>query len=126
MIIQWHHADTGVGHSSLNAYYNVTFYVPYERLVSPTLSKRPILLAKLADELRRAGATSVAAAADIPCIWRTAVLDQPRKQRNRSYYPSFTVEQQQIYGGHAARYYAATAGPSEYIYEIQTNLHIDD
>jgi hypothetical protein len=139
MILQWHHADSHGHGRSLNAYYHVTLYVAYERLVSPNLSKGPIMAVKLADELRRAGATSVVAAADIPCVWRTVVLDQPRKQRHRNgqpqdrYQPSYTVEQQQIMGDMLQGIMFQLPDRvelneilTEYLYEIRANLHIDD
>jgi hypothetical protein len=127
MILQWHQ----------HAYYHVSLYVPFERLVSPRGG--PICAAKLADELRRAGATtSVVAAADIPCLWRTVVLDQPRKQRHQSgqhdrYEPSYTVEQQHIMVDmlHDIMFQlpdrvALNEILTDYLYEIQTNLNIDE
>jgi hypothetical protein len=145
MILQWHHAGVaGAGghshshshsHSHLNSYYNVTLHVPYERLVSVgNLSEGPVEAAKLADELRRAGALKVVAATDIPCVWRTVVMDQPRRQRRQGhrYQPSYTVEQQQVMVDmlqdimrQLPDQVALTEILTEYLYEIQTNLRID-
>jgi hypothetical protein len=147
MILQWHnqHAGgAGDAGADAGAYYHVTLYVPYERLVSPDLSNGgPVLAAKLADELRRASGTKLtagvvgdnAAAMDIPCIWRTVVLDQPRKQRHKQdrYKPSYTVEQQQMMVDmlqdimfQLPDRVALNEILTEYLYEIKSNLSIDD
>jgi hypothetical protein len=161
MILQWHNQHAGdagdAGDADVDAkakvkaneYYHVALYVPYERLVSPDLSNGgPVLAAKLANELRRASGTALTAggvidnagAIDIPCVWRTVVLDQPRKQRQRSqhekdqrYQPSYTVEQQQLMVDmlqdimlQLPDNLALNEILTEYLHEIKTNLSIDD
>lgn len=134
MILQWH-SGGGTG-TTAGPYYRVTLYLPYERLVSPR--DGPVCAAKLADELRQAGALTVVATNDIPCVWRTVVMDQPRKQRqshrnDHRYQPSYTPTQQQMMVHMLQDIMLQLPDQvglneilTEYVNEIQMNLRIDD
>jgi hypothetical protein len=127
MILTWHR----------HSYYRVTLYVPYERLVDR--ERGPVEASKLANEFRRAvvgteSARHVAAATDIPCVWRTVVRDKPRRQRRQGhrYQPSYTVQQQQIMVDMLNEIMRELPDQAalkeiltEYLYEIQTSLRID-
>lgn len=88
VIHTWHHQgvlDAVVG-------YNVTLYVPYERMVANDTG--PVLLTRMAYELRSAGFTT---RDDLACWWNYILKRQKKLKRQVvGYQPSFTTIQRDI------------------------------
>lgn len=75
------------------SYYNVSIYLPWEWLLSPT--KGPKTVQRLADVYASAG-FDVAPATDIPCIWYQVVQREwKRQEKLMQYQPSYTRTQQE-------------------------------
>jgi hypothetical protein len=90
-------------------HYHVSLYIPYEGLTDPV--KGPQWTQRVAQLLQdqqqyhddnHTNPTTheihqvVAHASDIPCLWRLAVLEQPRvKRQGHAYVPAYTTKQQQ-------------------------------
>jgi hypothetical protein len=79
--------------------YHVSLIVPYEQLTNP--KQGPILLGKIANELREANISSVVSSAEqIECLWRKVVLSKNSTTKRSSgtseerYIPPFTLDQQ--------------------------------
>jgi hypothetical protein len=79
--------------------YNVSLIVPYEQLTNP--KQGPILLGKIANELREANISSVVSSAEqIECLWREVVLSKNSTTKRSSgtseerYIPPFTGDHQ--------------------------------
>jgi hypothetical protein len=76
-------------------HYNVSLYLPYEGLTDP--NKGPQWTQRVRQLLQhQQHAQLVANASQIPCLWRLAVLEQPRvKRQGHSYSPGYTTHQKQ-------------------------------
>jgi hypothetical protein len=74
-------------------HYNVSFYLPYEGFTDPHTGPQ---WTQRVGQLLQEQHVQVADASHIPCLWRPAVLEQPRVKRQRhSYSPGYTASQKQ-------------------------------
>jgi hypothetical protein len=77
-----------------NDYYHVDLIVPYEKLVHE--STGPSILQKVANVLSKEKVSTVAEAADIPCLWKYTVQEKKSMKRSsHRYEPAYTWRHQQ-------------------------------
>ena len=87
LILYWVNSET----------YNVTLFVPYEKMVHET--EGPLLLQTVAKTLERANVRVMSPTMfdDIACLWNVTVLERASmKRENHVYVPSFTTRQKGI------------------------------
>ena len=79
-------------------HYNVSLYLPYEGLTDPKTGPQwtQQVGQLLQQQQHQHDVQVVANASQIPCLWRLAVLEQPRvKRQGHSYSPGYTTHQKQ-------------------------------
>ena len=71
-----------------------SFLIQYERLTHP--SRGTVFVERMRQQFIKAGYAMDSSSRDMLCQWKAVVFDRPRVRRNKTYTPSYTLDQLQF------------------------------